>query len=121
MVENNKNAYINVNAVKCIANIIATFNFEKVADIMEYLDWHYSDKNSNPYIPSADILRDNAFDSLVYVYTMYHNSEHETTGEPYYLSGGGFEASYWYDNSEGIDDSFRDMFSLKFIVEEYES
>ena len=96
MVENNKNTYINVNAVKCIANIIATFNFEKVADIMEYLDWHYSDKNSNPYIPSADILRDNAFDSLVYVYTMYHNSE-------------------------GIDDSFRDMFSLKFIVEEYES
>ena len=49
---------------------------------------------------------------------MYHTSDHSDNNEPYYISGGGFEASYWYNSADNISDTERDNFSLKFIVEE---
>lgn len=110
--------YITVEATKRIIEIITTFDFNKVVDVMEHLNWEYKDKNMQSCYPDVDVLKDIATKDLIFVYQMYHTSDHADNNEPYYVSGGGFEASYWYNNADNISDMERDNFSLKFIVEE---
>lgn len=100
-----------VPAVKRIVDIMTIFDFAKVLELMEHFDITWGKAHL-----SEDDLKDAAFKHLINSYLGYMSSN---TNDAYYVSSGGFEASYWYDDTaEGIDEYDKHNFGLKYIFEE---
>ena len=89
--------------VEKIANIMDQFDFEKVHDVMNYLDWKWAMTKSG--VPTVDELKNEAHRILV-------DACYEKTN----IATGGFRAVY--ESSCPADDD--PYIGLEFIVEECE-
>lgn len=91
--------------VKNLTDVINNFDFEKVQDVMQYLNWTWADTENG--VPELYELKEKATDLLIDSYeNLIKNKEEE-----FFVGSGGFEASVWKDNDEYF-------FNLKFILTE---
>lgn len=90
------------NVQKIIDGIIEDFDFDRVHDVMEYMDWKWYGKE----VPSIEQLKNKALCLLKEVYDGYFK---QGSGEYFCVATGGLEAYYMYDDGE-------DCFELKFVL-----
>lgn len=91
-----------------ICEIIDYFEFEKVAKVMEFLEWQYLD-DDNPRIPDIPELRQKARRILLNCTAKCKEEDREST----YHSGG------FYVSAEMVDG--RLCIELKFILTEFDN
>lgn len=108
------NIPISFETTKNIMEVINEFDFDKVYNVMNYLNWQWHRRT--PHIPNIDELKDEALRHLTSAYNGFWCSEDKKEKHFIYISSsGGFEASYWYDF-----ESKEDNFTLKFILESFD-
>ena len=85
--------------------IMRNFDFNRVHDVMECLDWHWATYNKGQTVPEVEDLKKEAKRLLIDAVT-----EKET------IATGGFRATY----EKGTEDDPEPYLSLEFIVEDCE-
>lgn len=98
-----------MNIQEIIDGIIEDFDFDRVHDVMEYMDWEWYEEgiSSKKYVPSIEKLKERATELLERAYNGYFE---QGNSEQYSIQTGGFEAYYVYVDNE-------DCFELKFVLE----
>lgn len=92
--------------VKNLTEVVNNFDFEKVQDVMQYLNWTWADAEKG--VPELYELKEKATDLLIDSYEeLIKNKKQE-----FFIGSGGFEASAWKE-----DDNY--FFNLKFILTEF--
>lgn len=91
-----------MNIQEIIDEIIDNFDFDRVHDVMEYMDWGWQGEG----VPSIEKLKESAIELLEHAYNGYFE---QGNGEQYSIQTGGLEAYYMYDDNE-------DCFELKFVL-----
>lgn len=94
--------------LKKINEILAYFNFDIVAKVMEALDWHWE---VDGHIPDEPEMRLHASNLLFQLAKYDESSKHK---ENRYISSGGFRASLEYVRNIPF-------YSLSFVAEEFEN
>lgn len=94
---------IPMNIQEIIDGIIEDFDFDRVHDVMEYMDWEWRGKG----VPSVEKLKNESLNLLQQVYIHYLT---QTNNEPHSIQMGRLEA--YYENIDG-----EDCFELKFVLE----
>lgn len=91
------------NIQEIIDGIIEDFDFDRVHDVMEYMDWRWREKG----VPSVEKLKKESLNLLQQAYIHYLE---QNNNEPHSIQTGGLEA--YYENIDG-----EDCFELKFVLE----
>lgn len=89
------------NVQEIIDEVINDFNFNRVHDVMEHMNWKWSGE-----VPSIERLKTKASNLLQDAYIKYLINH---TNEQYTIRTGGLEA--YYENIDG-----EDYFELKFVL-----
>lgn len=104
-------------AVKALYLVIDSFDFVRVEEVMEFLNWHWCSINGRT--PSADDIKENAIRLLMDAYDKFWtNVDNNGKSEAYQISSGGLEATYDHYFDDDMDDGEREHFHLKFVVTE---
>ena len=90
---------------EALDEIMDNFDFEKVANIMNYLGWKWASVDTEDNIPTEDDIREHAAKLLWDVCNDPENNIHAT---------GGFEAE------KDFSDPNKPFVSLRFILESYD-
>lgn len=107
--------YISENATRSLFNVIMNFNFERVANTMQHLDWQW--QFNYPHIPDEFEIRDKAIDMLINCYHGFWRVNDDTHMK-YSTECGGLHASYSYADNVDVDESEKHCFELQFILEQ---
>lgn len=91
--------------VKNLTDVINNFDFEKVQDVMQYLNWTWADAENG--VPELYEIKEKATDLLIDSYEELIKSKEKE----FFVGSGGFEASVWKDNDY--------FFSLRFVLTEF--
>jgi len=91
---------------KLIDEIMDSFDFRKVALVMDFLEWEWVSSG----VPSEYEIRQNARLKLIEVYDKCLISK-----EDYRIASGGFKAQGYYENNECI------CLSLEFVLTDWDT
>ena len=110
--ETYKKGYITDSANEKLFDVLNSFNFEKVYEVMCHLNWSWASTNGE--VPEVYDIRDSACKLLI---ECYHTYWSKNNFKPTTISTGGLCASYDYFDDCDIDNE-RHNFTLQFVVEE---